>query len=132
VEFHLPLRLSLEADALYRSQRATLTWLGFYGSESTTPHVYSSNRNTKAWDFPLLLKYRPLNGSMRPLPERGLRVEPGIHQFTVAVHLPRGCRGMLPAGREARVALRRVGAPSPGPSGGGRYRLQDPARRHLT
>lgn len=71
VELHLPLRLSLEADALYRSHRATGTWLGFFGSESTTPHVYSSNRNTKAWDFPFLMKYRPLNGPMRPFVSAG-------------------------------------------------------------
>ncbi len=69
VEFHLPLRLSLEVDALYRSNRATGTSPVFFGS--TTPNVFFSSQNTKAWDFPLLLKYGLLNGPMRPFLSAG-------------------------------------------------------------
>ena len=69
VEFHLPLRLSLEVDALYRSNRATRISPVSFGS--TTPFLLSSSQKTKAWDFPLLLKYRLLNGPMRPFLSAG-------------------------------------------------------------
>jgi len=66
VEFHLPLRFSLEVDALYRSNRETVT-----SPVGLGPRVFFSSQKTKAWDFPVLLKYRLLNGPMNPFLSAG-------------------------------------------------------------
>ena len=75
MELHLPLHFSIEFDALYRgSQGSTSYPFNFISSTSTTSTstvLYSSSQKTKAWDFPLLLKYRFLNGPVRPFLSAG-------------------------------------------------------------
>ena len=61
IEFRLPYGFSVEGDALYRSYRlvqsfgvAIFSGVGF----NVAPAFESFRQDTKAWDFPLLLKYR--------------------------------------------------------------------------
>jgi outer membrane protein W len=65
VELHLPWRLSVEFDALYRSSRANTTFPLQLGL-AQNPYLFLSSEKTKTWDFPLLLKYRFSDGRLRP------------------------------------------------------------------
>jgi len=69
IEFHLPRRLSFEIDALYRSSRSAGTWLWFPGPAA--PRVFSFMEKKRTWDFPLLGKYRLLDGPARPFLSAG-------------------------------------------------------------
>ena len=64
-EVHLPFHFSVEFDALYRDSKGTFTY-PYRLSPTSDPVLYSSSHKTNAWDFPLLLKYRFLNGPVRP------------------------------------------------------------------
>ena len=72
MELHLPLHFSIEFDALYRGSQGTSSYpfntaiLPLSNTVATSTVLFSSNQKTKAWDFPLLLKYRFLNGPVRP------------------------------------------------------------------
>jgi len=70
VEFHLPFRLSFETDALYRGDQGSGTFPVALGP-TTTPYLLFSSQKTKAWDFPILLKYRLLGGPVRPFLSAG-------------------------------------------------------------
>jgi len=61
-EFHLPLHLSLEVDALYR--RSGFSINGFY--------VGFANVAVNDWQFPVLLKYEFPYGPARPFFDAGL------------------------------------------------------------
>jgi hypothetical protein len=69
-EFHLPLRFSIEVDALYRSSRGAATFPYSFGP-ATAAYLSSSSQKTRAWDFPLLLKYHLLDGPVRPFVSAG-------------------------------------------------------------
>ncbi|MEO8100401.1 MAG: porin family protein [Acidobacteriota bacterium] len=63
VEFHLPLRFSIEFDAIYKR-------LG-YQYDATGPYVYSKTvANT--WEFPALVKFEILPGPVRPFVDAGV------------------------------------------------------------
>src|SRR5437763_5660165 len=74
IELHLPYRLSIEVDALYHSRTQTDTFgtrLGDPASDGGTPFLFASRTRTKAWEFPILIKYRFLNGPIRPFVSAG-------------------------------------------------------------
>lgn len=57
VELHLPFRLSVEFDALFRGYQSGNAFPIQFGTD--LPAVsYAFQQDVKAWDFPLLLKYR--------------------------------------------------------------------------
>jgi hypothetical protein len=60
VEFHLPARLEIEVDALYRS----------YDFRRVLPS--SAGQGVGSWEFPVLAKYRFLGGPIRPYVEGGV------------------------------------------------------------
>jgi hypothetical protein len=69
LELHLVSSLSFEADALFRGYTVISTFV-------FTPTDYSPLQDTvkssvKAWDFPLLLKYRLPVGAVRPFLDGG-------------------------------------------------------------
>ena len=64
-ELHLPFRFSIEADALYRGERGGGSYPLNLGL-NTSSYLANSSQKTKSWDFPVLLKYRLLNGPVRP------------------------------------------------------------------
>lgn len=73
MELHLPWRLSVEFDALYRRERANTTFPLSLGAVQN-PYLFSSRERTSTWNFPLLLKYRILNfsdGRLRPFVNAG-------------------------------------------------------------
>ncbi|MBS1835885.1 MAG: outer membrane beta-barrel protein [Acidobacteria bacterium] len=65
VELHLPLRLSLEFSALYRSGRENATRVLPFG-QNLNPYLFTSTDKIQTWDFPLLLKYRFGGRAIRP------------------------------------------------------------------
>jgi hypothetical protein len=65
VELHLPLRLSVEFSALYRTHRESATRVFPTGSEQH-PYLFTSTDKVQTWDFPLLAKYRFTDGKIRP------------------------------------------------------------------
>ena len=70
-EFHLPARISIEIDGLYRGYRTISSFpVGIAG----TPFLIESHNDVKAWDFPLLLKYRILGGPIRPFVDAGYQL----------------------------------------------------------
>jgi hypothetical protein len=70
-EFHLPARISIEIDGLYRGYRTISSFpVGIAGS----PYLIESHNDVKAWDFPLLLKYRILGGPTRPFVDAGYQL----------------------------------------------------------
>jgi hypothetical protein len=81
IEFRLNKRLSIEVDALYRGYRQLSSFVsgeftipgGASGAGGATyPATYiSSLSKTKAWDVPLLLKYRFGTGRYRPFVDAG-------------------------------------------------------------
>jgi Outer membrane protein beta-barrel domain len=70
VEFHVTPALSIEAEALYRAYN--VTGGGSVPSTVAFDSSYSYRDEVKAWDFPLLLKYRFLHGPIRPFVDAGL------------------------------------------------------------
>jgi len=74
VEFHLPARLSIEVDALYKR-------IG-YQYESTGPFV-ASRTVANSWEFPALLKFEIVPGPVRPFVDFGVSVRhlSGIKQI---------------------------------------------------
>jgi hypothetical protein len=70
VELHLPVRLSVEFDALYRSSRANRV-LPLRFDPALNPSLHFMGEETKVWDFPLLLKHRLTGGSVRPFVSAG-------------------------------------------------------------
>ena len=87
-EVHLPFHFSVEFDALYRGSNGTFTF-PYTLSPTTNSVLYTSGQKTKAWDFPLLLKYRFLNGPVRPFLSAGYAWS---HESTNAVSA-RSCLG---------------------------------------
>ena len=77
-EFHLPLRFSIEFDALYRR-------LGYdyYQSGGTV----TSGTVANSWQFPLLIKWAVLPGPVRPFLDGGASVQhvSGIEQVSSAL-----------------------------------------------
>jgi opacity protein-like surface antigen len=69
-EIHLPFRFSIEADALYRGERGGGSFPLNLGL-NTASYLANSSQKTKSWDFPILLKYRLLNGPVRPYVSAG-------------------------------------------------------------
>jgi hypothetical protein len=65
VEVHLPLRLSVEFSALYRSSTENAARIFPLGT-TVNPYLFSSKDEVKTWDFPLLLKYRFTKGKFQP------------------------------------------------------------------
>lgn len=74
IELALPQRFAIELDALYRGYRVHDTFVQpeIVIEGATYPAAYGVYElETKAWDFPLLLKYRFGAGSMRPFLSAG-------------------------------------------------------------
>jgi hypothetical protein len=65
VELHLPRRLSLEFSGLYRTSRENENRPLRLGN-SQSSYLVSSADKVKTWDFPLLLKYRFSDRTLRP------------------------------------------------------------------
>jgi hypothetical protein len=65
VELHLPLRLSVEFSALFRTSRQNESG-PFQLGQAQNPYLVSSIDRVRTWDFPLLLKYRFTQGTFRP------------------------------------------------------------------
>ncbi len=64
VELHLPFRLGIEFDALYKRLD--------FESTSTSVDVFTRTATTaNSWEFPLLLKWRVFGGPIRPYVEAG-------------------------------------------------------------
>ena len=71
IELHLPLNLSVELNALYRSGRHDTLWPSRFGPEQNATLLQRTDRG-KIWDFPLLLKYRFMPDSrVRPFVSAG-------------------------------------------------------------
>lgn len=75
VELHLPWRLSIEFDALYRTfQYGYISTFSQYSyippgtgvAQILPPTINTFNQDTTVWDFPLLLKYRFPGEKVRP------------------------------------------------------------------
>jgi hypothetical protein len=73
VEVHLPFHFSVEFDALYRGAQSSTVLPYNVGSAASV--LYTATQRTRAWDFPLLLKYRFQAGPVRPFLSAG-------YQFT--------------------------------------------------
>lgn len=86
IEVRLSHHLSVELDALYRG--ADIQIQSVAGS-SLAPTVFWSTGTTRAWDFPVLLKYRILDGPTRPFVSAGFS---GIHE---SADLTGSCSGPL-------------------------------------
>ena len=72
VEFRVVHGLSVEFDALYREYSSTVSSLF---TDASSIHFFSVDRaDTKAWDLPLLLKYRFIAGPVRPFLTGGYSV----------------------------------------------------------
>ncbi len=65
VELHLPLRVSLELDAIYKRTGYSTFF------QSTDIGRFSSNTAANQWEFPLLAKYEILSGPIRPFVDAG-------------------------------------------------------------
>ena len=65
VEFHLPARLSIEVDALYK--RA-----GFEYDQSIAANRITSHTVANSWEFPALLKWEIIPGPIRPFVDAGV------------------------------------------------------------
>lgn len=88
VEFRLLFGFSVEADALYRGYRAQSS---FTSSEFIAPGVntvtfpaifVSSRSSTKAWDLPILLKYRIGSRRLKPFVAAGYAFSHRSTDFT--------------------------------------------------
>lgn len=81
VEFRLPFRFALEVNALFRGFR--LQGATPIAADSGMPaQLYLSKREVKAWDFPFLLKYRFLQGPVRPFVSAGVSVTHQTEDYT--------------------------------------------------
>lgn len=81
VEFHLPWRLSIEVDALYRKYNSDGASVFSYGSEYSS--IWSSSRrDVRAWDIPFLLKYRFAGETVRPFISAGGSITHESRDFT--------------------------------------------------
>ena len=70
LEFHLPYRFSVEVDALYRNSQSNFSY-PFQLSATSNAYTSSSNTNKRAWDVPVLLKYRFNVGPAHPFVSAG-------------------------------------------------------------
>ena len=59
LEIHLPFGIGVEADALYRG-------LKYQSSQSLVDQLTTGTTTARAWDFPLLLKWKAPTGFFRP------------------------------------------------------------------
>lgn len=69
-EVHLARRFSIELDALRNTQRSTASYPIKFGPDLNS-YLLSSAQQSKAWDFPILLKYRILKGPVKPFVSGG-------------------------------------------------------------
>jgi hypothetical protein len=70
VEWHLPWRLSVGFEALYRSSQANSNFPLQLGP-AQNPYLFLSSETTRIWDFPLLLKHRFSDNKLRPFVSGG-------------------------------------------------------------
>jgi hypothetical protein len=70
IELQLPLYLSVEFDALYRSYNQVGSST-FRIDQNTNPILNQTQQRTAAWDLPVLLKYRFRIGEIRPFISAG-------------------------------------------------------------
>ncbi|MCL4850451.1 MAG: outer membrane beta-barrel protein [Bryobacteraceae bacterium] len=82
IEFHLPASFSIEVNALYRGYEAKSAGTLQFGSE-LNPVFMTMERDVRAWDFPLLLKYRFPGNKMRPFLSAGVSLTPESTDTTV-------------------------------------------------
>jgi hypothetical protein len=88
-EVRLFSHLSVEADALFRGYRSQSSGAFILAGTSpvslqTPPVSVFSRRNTKEWDFPLLLKYRFQAGRMHPFVDAGFQFAHASSDFTIS------------------------------------------------
>lgn len=76
-ELHLPFRLSVEFDALYKR-------VGFNKNQSGIDTLAQSATTANSWEFPLLAKYRLTGGPIRPYIDGGVSFDhlSGVTQLT--------------------------------------------------
>lgn len=86
IEVRLTHHLSVELDALYRG--ADIEALSGAGSPDALS-VFLAQGTTRAWDFPVLLKYRIVDGPARPFVSAGMT---GMHE---SADLKNYCSGPL-------------------------------------
>lgn len=85
-ELHLPARLSIELDALYKR-------FNFSSTQAIANSISSSLGDANSWEFPLLLKYRFSGGVVRPFVDAGvsfttLRGLTEVREFFTRNNLP--------------------------------------------
>jgi len=90
VEFHLPARLSLEIDALYKR-------FGFDGQAVSASGSTLTGTRGNSWEFPVLVKFEVVPGPVRPFVDAGVSIRhiTGIKQV----------RQIVSAGTFSRVEL---------------------------
>ncbi len=81
VELRLPYRFAVEFDALYRGYR-TNTAYSIRLDSNLAPYQFSGTQATRAWDLPLLLKYRFKLGVLRPFVSAGYQWTHESREFT--------------------------------------------------
>jgi Outer membrane protein beta-barrel domain len=70
VELHVPYRFAIEFDALYWTNRGNSSQIFQFGS-NVNPFLNTFSQKTRAWDLPLLLKYRFQVAGIRPFVSAG-------------------------------------------------------------
>lgn len=114
VELHLPRRFSIELDALYRTSRDH-TIYSFYTGPDTGPYLGQYARNTKTWDFPLLVKYRVTDRPIRPFLDAGIQFSRlsnrVLNSFNCLSTPPGACANTVPGPASGRYdyVLHRAG-----------------------
>jgi hypothetical protein len=74
-ELHIISGLSFEADALFRGYTTFLSFAYIpSGTSQTSPVQDTYKASVKAWDFPLLAKYRFTGGAIRPFVDGGFQL----------------------------------------------------------
>jgi len=80
VEFHLPARVSIEIDALYLRHRVISSMA--VNGPGVTATLLDFRNSVKAWDFPLLLKYRFGKEAIHPFVDAGFQLTHESSNFT--------------------------------------------------
>ena len=88
-QLHLPLRFTIEVDALYKR-------LGYQYNAFTATTRTSASTVANSWEFPLLLKYEITPGPIRPFVTVGgsFRNISGVKQVRQVVTVPAGAVGI--------------------------------------
>jgi len=93
VEFRLPLKLALEADALYRGYDFSNASIGVSG---------------RSWEFPVVVKHKLLAGPVRPYFEAGLSFQHLSDIPSIGVNHNSNCGIVAGGGLELRLGALKI------------------------